>query len=113
MIEALAARKRATVAVDVPSGVDGATGEVRGAAAARRAHRDLLPQEARSSVAARPRALRRDGVADIGIPAAVLERDRAAQAWRTSRRCGSTPIHGRSSTATNTAAAMRWSRAAR
>ena len=49
MIEALKVRGIPICAVDVPSGLDGANGEIRGTAAPADRDSDLLPQEARSS----------------------------------------------------------------
>ncbi len=60
VIAALDGRSLPVVAVDVPSGVDGATGEVRGGAPLGRADRHVFSQEAGPSLVAGPSPLRRD-----------------------------------------------------
>ena len=79
-VEALARRRSATVAIDVPSGLDGDSGRVRGAAAAA----DLTV----SFFRLKPGHLLEPGrrlcgelvLADIGLPAAVLDEIRP-QTW--------------------------------
>ena len=60
MIEAMNATATPVVAVDLPSGVNGTTGAVMGAAVNASPDRDLLPPQDRPSAAAGPAALRRD-----------------------------------------------------
>ena len=69
MIEAMNAGP-CVYAVDLPSGINGTTGAVMGAAVKADRDGDVLPPQARPSAAARPAPLRRLQVADIGFPRA-------------------------------------------
>ncbi len=106
MIEALGSAAIPIVAVDVPSGLDGATGAVLGAAPQGGADRHLLPQEAGPSAAAGARAVRHADAGRYRHSRDACSPRSARRRTRTGRRCGSMRIRGRRSTATNTAAAM-------
>ena len=73
MIEALKDRKIATWAVDVPSGVDGATGEVRGAAAPAEVTVTFFRKKPGHVLFPGRSLCGTIVLADIGIPALVLE----------------------------------------
>ena len=113
VIEALDDRRLPVVAVDVPSGRR--RRERRGARhrAARGADGHLFPPEAGASAAARARLCGETVLAQIGIPAAVLDRIAPARRGQrpglVARRC----FPGPAPRATNTPADMRWSPAAR
>ena len=73
MIEAMNACGAPILAVDLPSGINGATGAVMGAAVACRRDRHLLSPQAGAPAAARPAALRQgERGRSIGIPDEVL-----------------------------------------
>ena len=92
------------VAVDIPSGVSGDTGQPLGGCVCQsRAHRHLLPQKARTSFAAGPRAVRRNR----GGAISAFRRKRPTPSCMKIRpRSGSFP--GPSWTVTNIPAAIAW-----
>ena len=108
LIEAMNASGAPILSVDLPSGIDGSTGQVLGVAV-NATESVTFSGRSWGPAAARPRALRRFLLADIGI--AVLRRDRRdhlrepARVWRTAF-----PLPP--STVTNIRAATRWSRPA-
>ena len=105
--DALRAARR-VVAVDVPSGVDGGTGAVRGYAPQAALTVTLLPAQAGASSAARPRAVRRDGARRYRL----AQRRAAAGADRpaspTCRNCGACRRPGRSRTNIRAAMSPWW-----
>ena len=102
------------VAVDVPSGVDGASGAVRGIAPRAAADRDVFPPQARASAAAGARiCAARLVLAPIGIPAAVLDSIGAAGRGQSPGLVVGACSRGPAPRATNTRAGMPSSPAAR
>ena len=82
---------RRVVAVDVPSGFDGATGAVRGYRAAGGADGDVLPPEAWPSAAAGPRTLRRARAGRYRPARCGAAAGAAAPPSPTCRSCGALP----------------------
>ena len=104
---------RPVVAIDVPSGVDGATGAILGARARAPAHRHLLPPEARPPPAARAGCTAaRPVLADIGIPDPIVAAARRGAARQRPGAVAPAPAQRAPRRATNTISAMRWSWAA-
>ena len=79
-IDAMATRRLPIIAVDVPSGVDGGTGEVRGAAAPAAVTVTFFPQEARPCTAAGTNAMRRDHCRRYRHSRARTRRDQTSDA---------------------------------
>ena len=87
IVERVNASGKPVVAVDVPSGIDGDSGAVRGRGDPGHGDGDVLPAEARPSSAARAGPLcGAVRVADIGIPDDVARGDRPRTCRATSRR---------------------------
>ena len=107
MIEAINARPAPIIAVDLPSGINGTSGAVMGAAVKATRTVTFFRKKARSSAAARPAALRqrrRRRYRDSRDRARARSQPRPS---KISRRCGRKAFRCRGMTGTNTTAAMR------
>ncbi len=113
IIEALNAGRHDVVAVDVPSGLDGNTGAVLGVGAAGARDGHLLPPQARPCPDAGTALCGELVVAEIGIPATVLEAIAPRTSVNGAGRYGARRFPGRGPKDTNTSAAICWSPAAR
>ncbi len=90
LIDAINESGLPVLSVDLPSGVEGASGQIGGAAVRGRSDRDFLSQEACPSALSGQGALWSSAVADIGIEAGLFLKKPAAVRLRMRQPCGST-----------------------